>query len=286
MNTSLILVNSHFGLHKPAPLSPQVKHVGGMHIKEAKPLNEELEKFINDSEQGVILLSMGSMFRSESLPKNIRKAFENAFMRLPQRVIWKWENENYYNKDGKILYMKWIPQRDVLAHKNIKLFIYHGGLMGTMEAVYCGVPILGIPMYGDMPVNLAAVTSFGAGTVLAIQQITEDSVFTTINHMINNTSYKRRAEELSNIFKDRIIPPLDEAVYWTEYVIRHKGAQHLSSSSKHLYWFQYYLIDIILFLILAFFTILTLTVYPIKLLVICLKICFSQIIFKKTIKRD
>lgn len=39
-NTSLILVNSHFSLHKPAPLSPKVKHVGGLHIKQPRRLNE------------------------------------------------------------------------------------------------------------------------------------------------------------------------------------------------------------------------------------------------------
>jgi len=44
---------------------------------------------------------------------------------------------------------KWLPQSDILAHKNVVLFITHGGLFGTQEGLYRGVPMLFIPLYGD-----------------------------------------------------------------------------------------------------------------------------------------
>jgi glucuronosyltransferase len=34
-------------------------------------------------------------------------------------------------------------------------------------------------------------------------------------------------------------------VYWTEYVIRHKGAPHLLSAVLDLAWYQYFLLDVI-----------------------------------------
>lgn len=37
---------------------------------------------------------------------------------------------------------------------------------------------------------------------------------------------------LSEQYRDRPMAPLDTAVYWTEYVIRHKGARHLRSAGK------------------------------------------------------
>jgi hypothetical protein len=49
----------------------------------------------------------------------------------------------------------------------------------------------------------------------------------------------------SIIFKDRLVKPLDEAVYWTEYVIRHNGARHLQSAAVYLPWYQYLLLDIV-----------------------------------------
>jgi glucuronosyltransferase len=40
-------------------------------------------------------------------------------------------------------------------------------------------------------------------------------------------------------------------VYWTEYVIRHKGAPHLRSAVLDLAWYQYFLLDVIAVLVLG-----------------------------------
>jgi len=55
---------------------------------------------------------------------------------------------------------------------------------------------------------------------------------------------------MSSIFRDRPMSALDTAVYWVEYVIRHKGAHHLRSAAVDLTWYQYYLLDVIVFLII------------------------------------
>jgi len=39
-------------------------------------------------------------------------------------------------------------------------------------------------------------------------------------------------------------------VYWTEYVIHHKGAPHLRSAELDLAWYQYFLLDVIAVLVL------------------------------------
>lgn len=48
---------------------------------------------------------------------------------------------------------------------------------------------------------------------------------------------------------DQPVKPLDSAIYWTEYVIRHKGAPHFRSAALDLSWYQYYMVDIAVFLI-------------------------------------
>jgi glucuronosyltransferase len=60
------------------------------------------------------------------------------------------------------------------------------------------------------------------------------------------------AQSISKIFRDQPQNPLDVAVYWTEYVIRHGGALHLRSGAADLNDFVYYSLDV-LCLLGAFF---------------------------------
>lgn len=57
--------------------------------------------------------------------------------------------------------------------------------------------------------------------------------------------YSENAKIVSERFKDRPMSPAELVVYWTEYVIRHKGAPHLKSHALNLTWYQYFLLDII-----------------------------------------
>ncbi|KAF0724971.1 UDP-glucuronosyltransferase 2A3-like [Aphis craccivora] len=44
---------------------------------------------------------------------------------------------------------------------------------------------------------------------------------------------------------DNPTPIIDNAVFWIEFVVRHKGAPHLRTTANQLYWFQYYMLDVI-----------------------------------------
>ena len=49
---------------------------------------------------------------------------------------------------------------------------------------------------------------------------------------------------VSELMRDQNERPLDRAVYWIEYVIRHQGAQHLRSASRKLALYQRGLLDV------------------------------------------
>lgn len=72
------------------------------------------------------------------------------------------------------------------AHPNVKLFISHGGLLGTTEAVYEGVPILAMPMFGDQLTNMKAIQDKGVAEILSFGDLDEDDVFTKIKSMLTN----------------------------------------------------------------------------------------------------
>lgn len=51
---------------------------------------------------------------------------------------------------------------------------------------------------------------------------------------------------------DEPMTSLEKVIWWTEYVIRHKGAQHLKSNAPRLPFYQYYLLDVIGIVLLSF----------------------------------
>lgn len=54
---------------------------------------------------------------------------------------------------------------------------------------------------------------------------------------------------LSRIHHDQPMKPLDRAVYWIEFVMRHKGAKHLRVQAHDLSWYQYHCLDVVAFLL-------------------------------------
>lgn len=52
-------------------------------------------------------------------------------------------------------------------------------------------------------------------------------------------------KKVSFKFKDRLSTPLETAIFWIEYVIRHNGAPELRTVGADLPWYQYFLVDVI-----------------------------------------
>lgn len=134
-DVSLVFINHHFSTSSIRPLVANMIEIGGIHVQPAKPLPDDIQEFLDSADDGVILFTMGSIIKGVNWPVEKREAFVRAFGKLKQKVLWKYENETLPNNPGNIMIKSWIPQRDVLAHRNVKLFITHGGLLGATEAL-------------------------------------------------------------------------------------------------------------------------------------------------------
>jgi glucuronosyltransferase len=245
-NASIVLMSTHISFSPPRPLLPDFIEVGGMQLVPPKPVQpKELDDFLNGAKDGFIFFSMGSALKGIMMPENYRKMFLSTFSKLKQRVVWKWETEQMDDLPSNVKLSKWLPQQDVLGHKNIRVFITHGGLGGTTEAIYHGVPLIGIPMFGDQVSNMVKAAERGfALPPLEFNDLTEEVLLDAINKALNDRSLRETAQKLSSIFRDQQTQPLDRAVYWVEYVLRHKGAVHLRSAARDLNYVQYFSIDV------------------------------------------
>nr|ACZ97420.2 UGT39A1 [Zygaena filipendulae] len=252
-NAALVLMNSHFSVDTPLAYLPNFIEIGGIHLQKSnKSLPEDLQKALDEAKNGVVYLSFGSNVQSSDLAKDKLDAFLKVFGELKQTVLMKWEDTELANAPKNVLLRQWLPQKEILAHPNVKLFIGHGGLLGSQETMSAGVPILGIPVFCDQYLNILQMANNGHGELLEYKYITEESLRKVINKMLNDDRYLKRAREISIRFKDRPMPPLETALWWIEYVIRHKGAEFMKTPTLQMNYFAYHMLDVYLFL--AFIT--------------------------------
>lgn len=88
----------------------------------------------------------------------------------------------------------------ILGHPNIKLFITQGGLQSTEEAIYSGVPLIGMPMITDQWFNSERYEHYGIGIQMEFETITEDQLFTGINKTIIDKRYVCVNKESNHLF--------------------------------------------------------------------------------------
>lgn len=96
----------------------------------------------------------------------------------------KWESDVLEGKPENVFISTWLPQDDVLAHPNVKIFISHCGLGGVVEAKHHGVPIIGLPVYGDQHSNAENVEKEGWGIKLGLTDLTEKSLTNAVNEIL------------------------------------------------------------------------------------------------------
>ncbi|KAH8261353.1 hypothetical protein KR044_007857, partial [Drosophila immigrans] len=244
-NISALLLNTYMPLEAPRPVSFNMIQVGGLHIQKPQPLPADMQKFLDEAKHGAIYFSLGTQVRSADFPPEKLKIFLDVFGSLKQRVLWKFENEKLPNLPANVMVQKWMPQNDVLTHPNVKVFIAHGGLFGTQEAVYHGVPVLGMPVYADQNLNIKKGQSAGFALGVDYRTVTEQELRHSLTELLENPKYRENMKRASKIFRNRPLEAMDEAMFWIDYVIEHRGAPHMVSAGLDLPWYQFYLLDIV-----------------------------------------
>ncbi len=245
----LWLMRVDFVFEFPRPTMPNVIYMGGFQCKPAKPLPQDLEDFVQSSgEHGVIIMSLGTLIGE--LPHDLADEIAVTFAKLPQKVIWRYKGDRPATLGNNTLLVDWMPQNDLLGHPKIKLFVAHGGTNGVQEAIYHGVPVVGLPMFFDQYDNLLRLRERGGAKLLTLATVDkDDNLLKAIQEVLNEPSYTVNMQRLSRLHRDQPMKPLDTALFWIEFVMRHKGAAHLRTESYRLPWYSYHSVDVMLFLV-------------------------------------
>lgn len=239
------LVRVDFVFEFPRPTMPNVVYIGGFQCQEAKALPAEMEAFMQSSgEHGVVVMSLGTLV--SALPREVTEAIAATFAELPQKVVWKFLGEKPSFLGNNTMLTKWLPQNDLLGHPKTRAFVAHGGTNGLYEAIYHGVPVVGLPLLFDQFDNLHRLKVRGAARLVEAKSLTKEHFLEALKDILETASYRDNIQRLSQLHRDQLMSPMDTAVFWTEYVIRNKGAAHLRGAGFTLPWYIYYSLDVAL----------------------------------------
>jgi glucuronosyltransferase len=120
----------------------------------------------------------------------------------------------------------------------------------NLLGIHCTVPMLVIPFLGDQYANANRLENLKVAQQLDLLQMNEENLREKIVELLK-PQYKQNIVKLRNLVYDEPIASLDKAIFWTEYVIRHKGAKHLRFAGRDIPFYEQYCLDFVAIFILV-----------------------------------
>nr|CAD7449942.1 unnamed protein product [Timema bartmani] len=125
-----------------------------------------------------------------------------------------------------------------------------GGLQSIEEALTVGVPLIAIPFFSDQDFNVKKIEEKGIGIRLDFADITKEKLLFALDKVINDSRYRKNVIHLATLLNDQPQTAMERAIWWTDYVLRHKGATHLRTAAVDMPCYQFLLLDVIAFIFL------------------------------------
>uniref|UniRef100_A0A336MNB0 UDP-glucuronosyltransferase n=1 Tax=Culicoides sonorensis TaxID=179676 RepID=A0A336MNB0_CULSO len=261
-SVQLVLMNSHFTVNKPLPYMTNMIEVGGLHIPDTlNRLPDPLKRFMDEAATGVIYFCMGSTLKLNDLDLDKKLLIINALKKSSMRIVIKWDDEATLNEltpNSKFYVSNWLPQNEILAHPNVRAYVTHGGILSTTEAIFYGIPIVGMPIFTDQRNNIKTFEDLGIAVQVDYDKLSVESLSDAINRVTGDKKFNETVKELSKRYRDRPMTPVKTAQYWVEYVMRYKKQDFMISPATSLNMVEYFNWDVhltflVLFLLGAYF---------------------------------
>ncbi|MFD1147238.1 macrolide family glycosyltransferase [Saccharothrix hoggarensis] len=139
----------------------------------------------------VLLISFGSAYTNE--PGIYRACFE-AFGDLDWHVVMNIgkvvDPAELGEPPANTELHRWLPQLEILSHA--KAFITHCGMGGTMEGLYHGVPMIGLPVIGEQVMNALRLVELGVGRHVPRDEVTAEGLRAAVLELADDPDVAER----------------------------------------------------------------------------------------------
>ncbi|KAI6238703.1 UDP-glucuronosyltransferase [Aphelenchoides fujianensis] len=188
----------------PIPEKTTIKSFASKCKTASGELPADLRRFVEDSaSKGTIFVAFGTAVDWNFAPDRLLDAIFAAFEQLADfRVLFVYDGP-LRNTSAHIRVIRWAPQLDVLAHPKTRVYVSHGGLKSTKEAVSAHVPVVYLPLYFEQTYNADQATRMGFALALNKHTMTAAEFERAIREVADDPKYKANVKRTHAIDADR-----------------------------------------------------------------------------------
>ncbi|SNT40890.1 glycosyltransferase, MGT family [Bacillus sp. OK838] len=151
-------------------------------------------------DQKVLYISMGTILQGfESFFQTCVEAFRNFEGKVIFSVGMATDLAKLQPLPENFIVRRYLPQLEVLKHTDV--FITHGGMNSTSEALYYEVPLVVIPQTSDQPMIANRLEELQAGFRIDPHEVSIEKLQESVQEVLSNPAYRENAKKLSNSFK-------------------------------------------------------------------------------------
>jgi len=207
------------------PVPPNLVYCGMMQCRPGKELPADLQQFMDSASEGVLLVSFGSVLQGSQVPQDKLAALLEAFGRLKEKVLFKWETDNLPGKPANVILKSFLPQQDLLAHPNLKGFVTHAGYLSFEEALCHQIPMVATPICYDQFANAEEIEKLGIGRSVNFTDIIGPQISELLDQVLHDPQYKAKAKQVGAALSPwkEMVGPVDRAVWWLEQITNNPG---------------------------------------------------------------
>ena len=151
--------------------------------------NDKNDIPFNEIKNKIIYVSLGIIFNNSlKFFKNCIEAFKNTDVTVIMSIGKTLKKEQLGKISNNFYVYNFVPQIEVL--KRTDLFITHGGMNSTSEAMYFGVPLIVVPQVANQPIVEKRIEDLELGRVINKNNISSNIIRNYANEILNDDRYK------------------------------------------------------------------------------------------------
>lgn len=147
----------------------------------------------------LVYVSMGTVLQSDSFFHVCIEALADLNCQVVMSVGKHADLRQFADAPGNFIIRSYVPQLELLEHTSV--FVTHGGMNSTMEALFHDVPLLVVPHAADQPMVAARILDLECGTAIAKDNVTSANLRTAVERLLQDPGYKQSAARIGETLR-------------------------------------------------------------------------------------